>query len=69
MRYDVTYLLAGEEQTARLDAPDAAAAAAVSEATHARPSAPYELLRVHLVDTPPTATCGPRRLDGDSATA
>jgi hypothetical protein len=60
MRYDVIYRVAGEERTAHLDAPDAAAAAAASEAAHGRTAAPYELVCVRLLDQMPTSTRLPR---------
>jgi len=53
MRYSVTFLLAGEEQTARIEATTAAAAAATANATHGTSAEHYELLRVHLLDTMP----------------
>ena len=68
MRYVVTYLVAGEERTARLDAPDAAtAAAAASLEAHRSPSARFELLRVRLLDACPVPACRPLTAGGEPA--
>ena len=52
MRYDVTYQVTGEEHTDRIDAPDAAAAAAAVHEAHGRSSEHFELISVHLLDEP-----------------
>ena len=52
MRYDVTYQVAGEEHTERVDAPDAAAAAAAIHDAHGRSSDMFELISVQLLDEP-----------------
>jgi len=52
MRYDVTYQVAGEEHTDRVDAPDAAAAAAAIHDAHGRTSELFELISVQLLDEP-----------------
>lgn len=57
MMYEVTYQLDGEERTDRIDAPDAAGAAASVRDAHGGPSERFELLLVHLVEDPgPAAT-------------
>ncbi len=50
MMYEVTYQIDGEERTDRVDAPDAAGAAASVRDAHGEPSERFELLLVHLVD-------------------
>ena len=52
MRYDVTYQVAGEEHTDRVEAPDAAAAAAAIHEAHGRSSDMFELISVQLLDEP-----------------
>jgi hypothetical protein len=50
MLYEVTYQVAGQQQTDRVDAPDAAAAAATVRDLHGRSSQMFELILVQLVD-------------------
>ena len=50
MQYDVTYQIGGEERTDRVDAPDAAGAAAAVREAHDAPEDRFELLLVHLID-------------------
>ena len=50
MMYEVTYQIDGEERTDRIDAPDAAGAAASVRDAHGGTSERFELLLVHLVD-------------------
>ena len=52
MRYDVTYQVSGEERTDRIEAPDAAAAAAAMHDAHGRSSEMFELISVQLLDEP-----------------
>ena len=52
MRYDVTYQVAGEQHTERIDAPDAAAAAAAIHDAHGRSSDLFELISVQFLDEP-----------------
>ena len=52
MRYDVTYQVAGEERVERVEAPDAASAAAAVQEAHGRSSDMFELIQVHLIDDP-----------------
>lgn len=62
MMYEVTYQVGGEEHTDRVDAPDAAAAAAMVRDTHIRASERFELLLVQLLeqdqDVSPTCVNG-----------
>lgn len=50
MWYDVTYQIAGVERTDRVDAPDAAAAAASVRDAHGRANDRFELILVHLME-------------------
>ena len=50
MMYEVTYQLQGEERTDRVDAPDAAGAAATVRDAHGGTAERFELLLVQLVD-------------------
>lgn len=52
MRYDVTYLVAGDERVDRVEAPDAAAAAATVQDAHGRAAEGFELIQVHLLEEP-----------------
>ena len=52
MRYDVTYQIGGEERTDRVEAPDAAAAAAAVHDAHGRSADLFELISVQLLDEP-----------------
>lgn len=52
MRYDVTYQIAGDERTERVEAPDAAAAAAAIHDAHGRSADLFELISVQLLDEP-----------------
>jgi len=57
MLYEVTYQIGGEERTDRVDAPDAAGAAAAVREAHDSPEDRFELLLVHLVEeTDPNAS-------------
>ncbi len=56
MLYDVTYQIGGEERTDRVDAPDAAGAAATVRRAHDAPDDRFELLLVHLVEHNETPT-------------
>ena len=53
MRYEVTYQLGGEERVDKVDAPDAAAAAATVREAHGHSAEMFELILVHLVDEMP----------------
>lgn len=50
MLYDVTYQVGGQEHIARVDAADAAAAAALVQRDHAGPDEVFELIQVHLLE-------------------
>ncbi len=50
MLYDVTYQVGGQEHVERVDAPDAAAAAAAVQRGHAGPDELFELIYVHLLE-------------------
>jgi hypothetical protein len=50
MIYEVTYQLGGQERTDRVDAPDAAGAAASVKDAYARSEDRFELLLVHLIE-------------------
>lgn len=50
MLYDVTFQIGGEEQTERVDAPDAATAASRIRNAHHTDDGVFELLLVHLVE-------------------
>ena len=50
MQYEVTYQVAGEQQVERVDAPDAAAAAARVRDLYGRTSQMFELILVQLLD-------------------
>jgi hypothetical protein len=52
MRYDVTYQVANEERTDRLDAPDAATAASMVQEAHGHEDGMFELISVVLLDDP-----------------
>jgi hypothetical protein len=51
MLYNVTFLLAGEEQTDSIDASDAASAVAKIQFDHGRGDEQFELISVQLVET------------------
>ena len=55
MMYEVTYQVGGEEHMDRVEAPDAASAAAMVRDSHVRASERFELLLVQLVDRAPEA--------------
>lgn len=65
MTYEVTYQVGGEERTDRVDAPDAAGAAATVREAHGRAADHFELLLVHLVDD----TVASRLAGGDEVAA
>jgi hypothetical protein len=50
MIYDVTFQIGGDEQTERVDAPDAATAASRVRNAHQTEEGLFELLLVHLVE-------------------
>jgi len=50
MLYEVTYQLRGQEQTDRVEAPDAATAASTVKDAHGRSEDRFELILVHLVE-------------------
>jgi hypothetical protein len=50
MMYEVTFQIGGEEQTDRVDAPDAATAASRVRNAHQTEDGVFELLLVHLVE-------------------
>ncbi len=50
MLYDITYQVGGQEHTVRIDAPDAAAAAASVQRDHAGSDEMFELINVHLLE-------------------
>ncbi len=50
MLYEVTFQVGGEEHTDRIDAPDAAGAAAAVREQHGRSPEMFELILVHLVE-------------------
>lgn len=50
MTYEVTFQIGGEEQTDRIDAPDAATAASRVRNAHQTDDGVFELLLVHLVE-------------------
>ena len=65
MLYDVTYQVGGEQRVERVDAPDAATAAATVRELHGRSARMFELILVHLVDdASATDRTGP---DGDAS--
>ena len=51
MRYEVRYLVGGQEQTEAVDAPDAPAAVSLIQYEHGREDITFELLSVTLLDT------------------
>jgi hypothetical protein len=51
MIYNVTFLLAGEEQTESIEAADAASAVAKTQFDHGRGDDQFELISVQLSDT------------------
>lgn len=55
MLYDVTYQVGGQEHIARVDAADAAAAAASVQRDHAGPDEMFELIYVHLLENEPAS--------------
>lgn len=55
MLYDVTYQVGGQEHIARVDAADAAAAAASVQRDHAAPDEMFELIYVHLLEDEPAS--------------
>lgn len=55
MLYDVTYQVGGQEHIARVDAADAAAAAASVQRDHAGPDEMFELIYVHLLEDEPAS--------------
>lgn len=63
MLYDVTFQIGGDEQTDRIDAPDAATAASRVRNAHQTEGGVFELLLVHLVEefdeSAPAATDDP----------
>lgn len=65
MKYEVRYLIGGEEHTAEVDVDDAATAAQVVQEQFLEYSEPFELIQVHLledhsnVDLPPQSTKEP----------
>lgn len=65
MLYDVTYQVGGEERTDRVDAPDAASAAALVRETQAGSEDLFELLLVHLLDDGERADLSASSRDGD----
>lgn len=50
MMYEVTFQIGGDEQTDRVDAPDAATAASRVRNAHQTEDGVFELLLVHLVE-------------------
>lgn len=50
MMYEVTFQVGGDEQTDRVDAPDAATAASRVRNAHQTDDGMFELLLVHLVE-------------------
>lgn len=50
MRYEVHYLVGGEEHTEYVDAADAAEAASNAQTLHGTLAEPFELLSVNLID-------------------
>ena len=67
MLYDVTYQVRGQEHTARVDAPDAAAAAAVVQRDYAGPDELFELIHVHLLEDEAIGTCPTAGASGEDA--
>ena len=67
MRYDVTYFVGSEERTDRIDAPDAAAAAAAIQQAHGRGVEHFELISIQLLD-PLSDEAADHRSDGHQAT-
>lgn len=63
MLYEVTFQIGGDEQTDRIDAPDAATAASRVRNAHQTEDGVFELLLVHLVEeldaSEPAATDDP----------
>jgi hypothetical protein len=64
MLYEVTYQVAGEQHVERVDAPDAAAAAAAVRDLHGRSSQMFELILVQLLDD--ASPAAPTEHTGDS---
>lgn len=50
MMYEVTFQIGGDEQTDRVDAPDAATAASRVRNAHQTEDGVFELILVHLVE-------------------
>ncbi len=69
MLYDVTYQVGGQEHIARVDAADAAAAAALVQRDHAGPDEVFELIQVHLLEeeSPPEDLTGAEPSGVDAA--
>lgn len=57
-QYDVTYLSGGEEFTQRVEAVDAASAAASVQTEHGREEGMFELLSVSLIEQEDPQTAG-----------
>jgi hypothetical protein len=51
MRYEVRYLVGGEEKTEIVDSPDAPAAVSLIQYEHGREDISFELLSVTLLDS------------------
>ena len=64
MIYEVTYQLGGQERTDRVDAPDAAGAAASVKDAYARSEERFELLLVHLIEDQTDAAAPPLDVGG-----
>lgn len=59
MFYDVTFQVGGEEQTDRIDAPDAATAASRVRNAHQTEDGMFELMLVHLIEDEESASGEP----------
>lgn len=53
MRYEVRYLVGGDEHTIEVDADDAASAASLAQEQYLDSSDTFELIQVHLLDEMP----------------
>lgn len=66
MRYEVTYQVAGEQQTDLIEAADAPSAADAVRQAHADSDGLFELILVHLVDEPSTGIADAATIDDEA---
>jgi hypothetical protein len=66
MRYEVHYLIGGEEQAQEIEAPDAAEAASMVEHAAASSNEGFELLSINLIDSLAEANSGAENAESTS---